>query len=152
MYIFNFLSCALTVMTKLISKIAKQIARDFIFNAPYVGVVSNDQKQSLYCFDNSDGFKSAQILHHYLRRNWAIDGGDGIADVLCGAPAVHKIQDFVGILTTGSAQSLILQESDCSFSFGAVVVGEIVIAKGRHWSFDSRVAKENQPAIALGRR
>src|SRR5688500_12667048 len=40
MYIFIFLSCALTVITKLISKSARQIARDFIFNAPSIDVES----------------------------------------------------------------------------------------------------------------
>src|SRR5687767_8442345 len=145
MYIFIFLSCALTVMIKLISKSTKQIARDFIFNAPSVDVESNDQKQqvSLYCFDNTDGFESAQILHHYFQRNWAVGGGDCITNFLRRAPPVHKIQNFVSILAPGPAQSLKLQESDCPFSFSSIMVGEVVITKGGHRPFDGRVATED---------
>src|SRR5688572_1693711 len=104
---------------------------------------------SLYYFDNTDEFKSAQVFHHHFQWNWAIRGGDGIANTLRRAPPVHKIQDFISILTTCSAQSLELQKSECLLSFGSVVSGEVVITKGRHWSFDCRVAPKNYPALAL---
>src|SRR5580658_1298279 len=103
---------------------------------------------SLLDLEYANGFEGAQILDDVGERDWAILGGDGVANLLSVTLAVDEVQDFVGVIFATAAEAFEAGNFQRASAAGTVVIGEVVVTKDHHHPFWFGGAAEHYDLVA----